>query len=130
MRIAECHANRLATRLTVFRAALALCVLTVAWLALAPLEEAAGFSWDKSNHLFAFFVMACLADAAYPDRASATPKWSLLLLYGLFIELVQRELPYRHFSWLDFVADGAGILLYLAGRRLLTRGMLALRRSG
>lgn len=118
------------TRLTLFRAALAVCVLAVAWLAFAPLEESPGFSWDKSNHLLAFFIMAGLADGAYPGRAGAWRRWGLLLLYGLIIELVQRHLPLRYFSWLDLFADGVGILLYIASRALLSRWVPAFGRAG
>ena len=45
-------------------------------------------------------------------------KWVSLLAYGLFIETVQRFLPYREFSGWDLVADGIGIWLYVSGARL------------
>jgi VanZ family protein len=104
---------------TAYRGALAVCVLAVAWLAFAPLAEPPLLSWDKSNHLLAFGVMAWLADAGWPERRLAAVRWGLLLGYGVLIELVQSALPTRHFSLLDIVADAAGILLYLGLRRLL-----------
>jgi VanZ family protein len=67
---------------------------------------------DKLNHLVAFAVLAGLADGAYPGRANAGTKWSLLIAYGLFIEVVQRYLPYRHFAWSDLLADALGVFLY------------------
>lgn len=115
-------------RLSTFRVALVTCVLAVAWLAFAPLEQAPGVSWDKGNHVFAFFFMAWLADEAFPGPDKALRRWSLLLTYGLVIELVQRELPYRHFSWLDLVADSVGIILYSFGRDRLGRLLPALGR--
>ena len=92
------------------------CVLVVTWLAFAPLAEPAGFSWDKANHVLAFCVMAALADAGYPGRGRELPRWGLLLGYGLVIELVQWQLPYREFSWLDLVANVIGVLLYIGLR--------------
>ena len=99
-----------------FRLALWGSVLVVAWFAFAPFAEPAGFPWDKANNLLAFCVMAALADAGYPDRAQELQRWGLLLGYGLVIELVQWQLPYREFSWLDLVANLVGVLLYIGLR--------------
>ncbi len=99
-----------------FRLAFWGCVLVVAWLAFAPGAEPAGFSWDKANHMLAFFVMAALADGGYPGRNRELPRWGLLLGYGLVIEMVQWPLPYREFSWLDLVANLVGVLLYIGLR--------------
>jgi VanZ family protein len=45
----------------------------------------------------------------------------LLLGYGLLIELIQRELPYREFSLFDLAADALGILLYQVGKAAAAR---------
>jgi VanZ family protein len=105
----------------VFRLALALCVTAVAYLAFAPLEEPAGFSWDKGNHVLAFFVMAWLADGGWPGPRHAPMRWALLLGYGAAIEVIQQLLPLRELSWLDLLADGIGIGLYAALAALLSR---------
>jgi len=99
-----------------FRLAFWVCVLLVAWLAFAPLTEPAGFSWDKANHVLAFCVMAALADGGYPGGDRELPRWGLLLGYGLVIELVQWQLPYREFSWFDLAANVVGVLLYIGLR--------------
>ncbi|NEV61228.1 VanZ family protein [Thiorhodococcus minor] len=108
------------------KTALAICVLAVAYLAFAPLETPPGFSYDKGNHLLAFFVMAWLADIGWPGRRYELPRWRWLLAYGLLIELVQRGLPFREFSSLDLLADALGIGLYvllrLAAERLWLKG--------
>jgi VanZ family protein len=88
-------------------------VLVVAYLAFLPSADPIGASWDKANHLFAFAVMAWLADLAWPAKRQATLRWGLLLGYGLLIEVVQHFLPLRQFSLLDWGADGMGILIYL-----------------
>lgn len=95
-----------------FRLALYLCVLAIAYLAFAPIEHVPGAPSDKLNHLFAFAVLAWLADMAYPGRRLARYRLTLLLGYGLLIELIQGFLPYRELSALDLAADGAGILFY------------------
>ncbi|MBK5938859.1 hypothetical protein CCR96_06275 [Halochromatium roseum] len=88
-------------------------MLIVAYLAFLPSADPIGASWDKANHLFAFAVMAWLADLGWPAKRQAPLRWGLLLGYGLLIESVQHILPLRHFSLLDWVADGVGILIYL-----------------
>ncbi|MEA3639008.1 MAG: VanZ family protein [Lamprobacter sp.] len=95
------------------QAALWSCVLVVAYLAFLPSADPIGASWDKANHLLAFAVMAWLADLGWPARRQASLRWGLLLGYGLLIETVQHFIPLRHFSLLDWVADGIGILIYL-----------------
>jgi len=104
-----------------FRIAFAVTAVAIAYLAFAPLAVSPAFSWDKANHVLAFFVMAWLADAGWPGRRRDLPRWGLLLAYGLAIEIIQRVLPMREFSWLDFCADAIGILAYLGVRRLLCR---------
>ena len=41
--------------------------------------------------------------------------------YGLFIEVVQHFLPYREASFVDLLADGAGIAAYALCIPLLAR---------
>lgn len=106
------------------RLALVFCVLGVSYLAFAPLTGPPLFSYDKSNHLFAFVVLAWLVDLSWPNRPLAV-RWGLLLGYGMLIELVQSQLPYREFSLLDLVADGLGILCYQSGRALVMRMVTA-----
>jgi VanZ family protein len=106
-----------------FRFALAICVVAVSYLAFAPLQEPAGFSWDKGNHVLAFFVMAGLAHGGWPQNAHAAMRWALLLGYGVAIEVIQHLLPLREFSLFDAVADVIGILLYVAVASLLVRAV-------
>jgi hypothetical protein len=96
----------------VFRIGLFACALAVALLALIPLSETPLTSYDKINHILAFAVLAWLADGAYPGPESAPRRIGLLLLYGLLIEAVQHQLPYRQFSWLDLGADALGVAGY------------------
>jgi VanZ family protein len=104
-----------------YRVALALCVLAVAYLAFTPLDAPGIGGWDKLNHALAFFVMAWLAAGGFPGRKAAPVRWGLLLGYGLLIELVQSQLPFRDFSLLDLLADAVGILLYTLTASLVAR---------
>lgn len=108
------------------RAALALCVLAVAYLAFAPLEEPPGLSYDKGNHLLAFFVMAWLADLGWPGQRHELARWGWLIAYGLLIELIQSLLPFREFSLFDWAADAMGIALYALLRTMGARLWMSL----
>ena len=67
---------------------------------------------DKIKHLTAFFVLSLLL-----NRASSTMKHRLrnmlaLLLFGIFIEIIQTYVTYRSSSIYDVYADAVGILLF------------------
>ncbi|KAA1171411.1 VanZ family protein [Marinobacter salinexigens] len=75
---------------------------------------------DKINHLVAFLELTILTRLAWPELRA----WwyaPLLLAFGLGIEIVQANLPYREFSLLDLAADGFGIVLGLLPWPFLTR---------
>lgn len=108
------------------RIALAICVLAVAVLAFAPLQEQPPLlTYDKANHVLAFVVMAWLADLSWPRREHALARLTWLLSYAVLIEVIQRELPLRHFSWLDVAADALGIALYCVASAVFRRYRLA-----
>jgi VanZ family protein len=66
---------------------------------------------DKTNHIAAFYVLALLIDFSFPDEPLGS-KISVLLGYGVLIEIVQSFLPNRTPSLLDLVADGVGVVAY------------------
>jgi VanZ family protein len=105
------------TRRQGFRLALAGCLIAITVLALIPPGHEPVGSADKVNHFAAFLVLAWLADHAYPGYSFRPEPWMALLGYGLLIEVLQAFLPYREASLGDLVADGAGLLAYLALRR-------------
>jgi VanZ family protein len=106
-----------------FRLVLLVCVLVIAYLSFAPLKQLPGGTNDKFDHFLAFGVLTWLADRSYPGRRLQPYRWTLLLSYGLMIELIQGLLPFRDCSLLDFAADAAGI----TGYELLLRIRLLLR---
>jgi VanZ family protein len=67
---------------------------------------------DKVNHIFAFYVLALLADFSFPKNGFGPTKALTLLGYGLLIEIIQYFLPYRSSSFFDLAADGAGLFVY------------------
>lgn len=77
--------------------------------------------YDKFQHAAAFFTLTMLADFAWPQTPVTLRKILALLAYGMALELVQSQLPYRDFSLLDFLADGCGILLYFVSIPVLQR---------
>jgi len=91
----------------------------VAHLALLPIGAilttmpAPGFHLnDKIAHAGAFFVLAGLADLAWPGRRYDWVNVLSLLTLGLLIEALQYPLPYRSASVGDLAADVGGLLLY------------------
>jgi VanZ family protein len=116
-------------RQTVFRAGFYACAAGIAVLAFYPLDGQPVTGSDKLNHLIAFAVLAGLADGAYPNRRRDPMRWAPLVAYGLFIEVVQAFLPYRHFSLADLAADALGVLLYAGAARLVCVSFAAARRD-
>ena len=74
---------------------------------------------DKFSHILAFGTLAFLVDFSWPDDRFGLAKTSGLLVFGIFIELVQHFLPYREAALLDVIADAAGIMAYLLSIPLL-----------
>ena len=98
---------------TLSRVALAISLITILFLALAPIENDPLPAWnDKIKHLLAFAVLSALVDASWKRAGFNLPKAGGLLLYGLLIECLQWMTGYRFFSIADLLADGLGILLY------------------
>ncbi|MDX1552166.1 MAG: VanZ family protein [Marinobacter sp.] len=67
---------------------------------------------DKLNHLLAFLQMTIVTRLAWPGLSRL---WIAcgLLAFGVTIEIVQAQLPYRTFAVADIVADAAGIAIGL-----------------
>lgn len=84
-------------------------VITFVLAVLPPAHTIELFPWDKAEHFIAFYVLSCMAIAAYPRvPILVTGLW--LALFGSAIELVQ-ALPFvdRDCDILDWVADVTGI---------------------
>lgn len=105
-----------------FRVALTVCVLAISYLAFSPTAHpTAGMANDKLEHFVAFLVLAWLADRSYPGQAAERMRWGSLLAFAVLIEAVQGLLPSRDASLLDLFADAAGIVGYMAIRRMARR---------
>lgn len=66
---------------------------------------------DKVLHGIGFFVLAFWSHLAHPRARGFIPVIGLSV-FGILIELVQAALPYRSFSWLDWLADVFGVFAY------------------
>ncbi len=105
--------NALLGNRTLWRVLFALSVLAILVLATAdtrfPLPSTPS---DKLNHLLAFLELTLLARLGWPALQAF---WLIpgLLAFGLAIEGVQANLPYRDFSLADLAADACGIGLGL-----------------
>ncbi len=72
---------------------------------------------DKTAHALVFFVLAFLYSHT-AGKGYGVKEASLLIIFGLLIELIQYLLPWRSFSLLDWLADIAGIAGYEIIHRL------------
>jgi VanZ family protein len=102
--------------------ALALCVAVLSLMPTNYLPAQVFSLWDKAQHALAFTALASLGLLAYPRQP-----WRVaiaLLAFGGAIELAQAATGWRYGEWLDFLADGIGILigavLWMGLRRLAT----------
>ena len=102
---------------------LVLAIGVILWLALSanPPRAAGLFDFDKLNHLAAFFVLALLAEYAFPSATISALKLLPLLGFGLLIEVLQYWVGYRYFEWSDVVADAVGIAAFSVLRGVLRR---------
>ena len=105
-------------RLTFWCSVIALAIASLVPVDLLPRQAAT--IWDKGQHAFGFAWLALVGLLAYQQRP-----WTMLaalLLYGGSIELLQAASGWRYGEWLDFLADGIGLLIgaaiWLAVRRL------------
>lgn len=100
-------------QLVFLRVCLAATLIAILFLATThqQMPVAANIS-DKFNHALAFFVLAWLTDRAFPGKTFWKTKALPLLAYGIGIECLQYFLPFREFSILDMLADGAGLIVY------------------
>ncbi|MDX1816141.1 MAG: VanZ family protein [Marinobacter sp.] len=101
--------NALLQNRTLWRIALLISVLVIIVLATAdPKTPLPSTPSDKLNHLLAFVELTLLARLSWPDR-SPIVYVPALLAFGMGIELVQANLPYRDFSLMDFATDAIAI---------------------
>jgi len=98
-----------------WRLTLGLLVGVVSWFAFAPATGGGSIQHlDKVQHVAAFAALAGVAALAWGPGSHIDRRVAGALLgYGVFIELVQTQLPTRTASLGDVLADGIGIGLGL-----------------
>jgi VanZ family protein len=106
---------------SLWRTAFWLCFGLTAYLSLLPQEFLpSGINiWDKLSHSIAFAALALSAALGWPERDFFRSVLLPLLLFGVFIEVIQYFIPGREFSLLDMLADVVGIIIVWIGVRLL-----------
>lgn len=119
--------NRLGSHILFFRISLAAAVAGILILATTPLSYpvVSGIN-DKLNHIFAFFVLALLADFSFPENKFNFRIIIPLMGYGLAIEFIQYFLPHRMFSLFDVAADALGLLIYALSFPMIKKSIDAL----
>ncbi|MCG8669921.1 MAG: VanZ family protein [Pseudomonadales bacterium] len=95
-----------------FRVAFVISILLMTLATLSkPDPNVHGILNDKLAHILGFFVLAFVTHCAFP-KSSIAKKLIFLICYGMAIEIAQSFTGYRHFSWLDWLADIAGVLAF------------------
>ncbi len=103
-----------------FRASFACAILVVTILSLIPITHPTAQNFnDKLGHALAYLVLGFLADYAFYKKKFLPLIFTQLMLYGLLIESVQFFLPFRSFSLLDMVANGAGLSCYILLQQII-----------
>lgn len=88
-------------------------VLGVLYFAIVPDNIAIPSVYaDKMKHATAFFVLSLLLNRASSTMQHRFRNMGVLLLFGLFIEIIQSFFPNRESSLADILADAAGISLF------------------
>ena len=77
---------------------------------------------DKVAHSVTFLVLAFLYSHTLGKQYGYQAIF-ILAAFGFLIEVIQYFLPWRSFSWLDWVADLAGIMAYEVIHRV-KRGLM------
>lgn len=96
------------------RLALGLSLLVITYMALTPVPDLLQQSVnDKLGHALAFVLLSFLSHASWPKQTFGWRHGLPLLTYGIALECLQYFVPGRYFSFLDMLADAAGIAAYL-----------------
>ena len=105
------------------RLILTVTIIVISWQATIQngIEPPPVMNGDKILHFLAFGTLALLVDFAFPRNRFGAVKITLLILYGLAIEVVQSWLPYRSASAADLLTDIFGIGTYALSIPLLKR---------
>ena len=104
-----------------FRITLLFCTISILVLSTIRVSAPANtINNDKLGHALAFFCLYGLLDFAWQKKAIlAWQKYLSLFAYGILIECIQYFLPWRDFSLADMLANGLGLLAYLAAAPVL-----------
>jgi VanZ family protein len=96
-----------------WRALLLALVLAICWFAFVPEPPpSVDTGWDKLNHVLAFGAVSFSGWFAWGKPRHRTAAVLLgSLAFGVFIEVVQTQIPGRSGEWPDLLADTIGITM-------------------
>jgi VanZ family protein len=109
-----------------WRLLLSTLVLVICWFAFVPdPPTTVDTGWDKLNHVLAFAAVSFSGWFAW-GTAHRRPAGVLLgaLAFGVFIEVVQTQIPGRSGEWPDLLADSIGIAAGIAAAAAISRSRL------
>jgi len=101
------------------RTSLVIAIIAITFLATSPAPPVSFSLWDKLNHFIAFFTLALLADYSFPKTGWRKPEFLYLFIYGVSLEIMQWFTKYRFLDYADVIANGIGLVSYIAIRPVL-----------
>ena len=104
------------------RAAWIIAMLAVLAATLAPVPKVPDLPThtDKLVHLACYLMLGALAVLAQRDPRNSLVAAFAMVVFGIGIEIVQGQLPWRSFEWADIGANLTGVVVG-AGAVLLLR---------
>jgi VanZ family protein len=87
-----------------------LLVLVTALMPVPTLRELPSHT-DKLVHLLCYFVLGLLAVLSQRGPGTRAAAAAAMAAFGIVVELLQGQLPWRSFEWMDIVANVIGVAI-------------------
>ena len=98
-----------------FQLALVLMILLSLYFSLSAAGQTVPMVWnDKLVHCFSYFLLMMVLDFSWNSSKQLLIKAVLILIYSSLIEYAQGFIPGRDTSIADIVANGVGVMLFIA----------------
>ncbi|MFK8027891.1 MAG: VanZ family protein [Gammaproteobacteria bacterium] len=98
-----------------FRVILVSMIISSLFLSLSSAPHSVPMVWnDKLIHCISYFLLMMVLDFSYNASKQLLIKAVLILIYSGLIEYAQGFIPGRETSLADLLANGVGIMLFIA----------------
>lgn len=99
----------------IFQLGLVSLILLSLYFSLSAAGQTMPMVWnDKLVHCFSYFLLMMMLDFSWNSSKQLLIKAVLILIYSSLIEYAQGFIPGRETSIADIVANGVGVMLFIA----------------